>query len=104
VPYDEYVLRGAHDLGRFGENQFHDTRVLAGLGSELPGTVRHEHVGEVSEATLGLGDDLLRNHEHIVRLRFQARRSQGSGDDGAQVAAGPDFVDVTQGMQANVGH
>ena len=65
---DEHAaLRAQHGRGLV-EDDLHVARVLGVLARELPRAVADDDVLERAQRALGLGDDLVGDHQHVARL------------------------------------
>ena len=89
--------RGAQQLGRLVEHRLHQPRVLAVLGGQRARALAGLDVGERAHPALGLGHDLVGDHEHVAvgqvggrggrqqrgqvvaRRRRSGRRARGRG-------------------------
>ena len=60
-------------------------------------------LGELDAAALGLGDDLLRQRQHVALLRLQPGARQALGDEGREVVACLDHRQAGDGQQLQLG-
>ena len=89
------ALRAQH-LGGFGEDQLDEARVLARDGGELRGARAGDDVGEAHVAAFRLGDDLLRDDEHIAREQCESGTRERLREKRGQVAPGKHLGNVAQ--------
>ena len=66
---DDDAMLHAHDPGRLAQHDFDLPSVLLPGGGKGTGLWARFDIGEVHDAALGLGNDLLRNHEHVAEPR-----------------------------------
>ena len=74
---DQPAAVRAQELDGLVEDHLHVARVLAVLGRQGAGAVARLDVRERAHAALGLGDDLVRDREHVGRAELQPRRRAG---------------------------
>ncbi len=70
---DQHVGRRAQHLHRLAQDRRHQINVLAGDGRKLARPGIGLHPREIEVAALGLGDDLLRHHQDVLRARAPSR-------------------------------
>ena len=85
--HHQHALAMAHDLGGFAQDQFDQPRVLVHLGGELVRARRRRHVAEIDDAPLGLGYDLLGDHQDIAAAQRKAGRGEPVEDQVGDVVA-----------------
>jgi hypothetical protein len=88
---DESAAIGAQDLSRLVEHHLHVARVLSVRGRECSGALARLDPGEVDEAALGLGDDLVRHGEDVARLEPPVQACAGIVEQRGEIVAGPDL-------------
>ena len=91
VPRYQHARRRTHHGGAFTQGQFDQSRVLAGRLRDLPSMRTWVYRCQRNPAPFRLGDDLLRNYQHITR-----RGTSGCkriGQQRTQVAPARDFAD-----------
>src|SRR5574341_1092449 len=101
VQGDDVTALHLQDRAAFVEVELAQAGVAAGVLGEPFGAVGGGHVGEVDDAALGLGDDLLGDDEHVVVLEGQAGGGGGVADDAGEVIA---FLDERDALQCAEGH
>ena len=84
----------AQDLRDSGQDHLDQRRVLARGGRELAGARRRRDLGERHIAALGLGDDLVGDHQHVALAWWQQPRLQRVAEDAREIVAGADRRDA----------
>ena len=74
-------------------------RVLAVLGGERAGARARLDVRERAHAALGLGDDLVRDGEHVGRAERRVQARAGGGEQAGEVVAGADLRQAREGVE-----
>ena len=73
LPDDDQARPLAYHLARFAQNEFDEPCVLAGLFGKREGPGGRSNDRQRSAASLRLGDDLLREYEHVALLKSFVR-------------------------------
>jgi hypothetical protein len=66
---DQHPVGRATELARLVEHDLHVAGVLAEPGRKRDGPLAWRHGGQRAGPALGLGDELVRHHEHVVGRR-----------------------------------
>ena len=77
---DQHAALGAHQLSRLVQHDLNRAWILAVLGTEPDRPLAGRHDGEVDDAPLGLGDDLVRDHDD-VRVSWMRAGALDERDD-----------------------
>ena len=77
---DDHPGARPYHLAALTEHHLDLTRVLVGPRRQLQRCGTGLHVGQPHVASLGLGDDFLRYHQHVTRLQLQIVVPQGVSD------------------------
>ena len=60
--------------------------------------------GEIDDAALGLGDDLLRHHQHVAIFQCVSGTTQYRNDQRGEIVAGLDHGQIRRGKQLQRGN
>ena len=104
VLHDEHTGHRAQDPAALLQNEFHQTRVLAGEAGQGPGPQPGPHRGQMHVPPLGFGHDFLGHHQDVAILYLQAGDLQTMQDVRGQVVAGAHLGDALQGGEGQRCH
>ena len=99
----------AQHIGRFGEDELDDARVLLGRLGERDGAGRRRDGAQIDHAAFRLGDDLLRHHQYVAGRETAIGCAQGGKDDGGEIVPRLNDGNAAQGrenelVEVGVGH
>ena len=88
VPDDEHPGPFSHHGRGFVEDQLHQAWIFLGLRCQRDSFGGRRDVGKSYQAALGLGNDLLRDDQHVAATK-RCLAVDGVHEDGAEIIAGP---------------
>ena len=98
VADDDQPGPGAHDLLGLGQDQLYRPSVLFGLPGQSLGARRRGDRGKLDQPAFRFRDDLLSDHQNVVRSRREAAGFVGVENDPAEIVA---FGDVRHAFEGD---
>ncbi len=99
---DQHVALGAQDLRGLVEHDLDRARVLALVRGQLAGSWTGLDILQRHDRALGLGDDLVRDHEDLTvrQSPWRLLRPQRRDDQPAEVVSGANLRETAHGAGA----
>ncbi len=90
-------MGGPADLAGLVEHHLDVAGILAELGGHRDGPLAGDDLAQPPGASLGLGDELVGDHDHVIGGRRLARGGQGIGDQLGRLVAVMDLGNAGEG-------